>query len=253
MSLPYGPGAVDAILFDLDDVLVPFESPAAWQWAWRPQGPVLGERRVRAAVRRSLKSWDRRRWRGLTGREPPADLAALQQHLRSTLFEISGHSLPDAETEAVVRRLLRPAGEAEKFPDVAPALERLRAAEVPWGVVTALPAASAQWLLRRSGIDPARLLAAGDAPPSLPDRAAFRAAVDRLGFPVVRVAFVGDLFWSDARAAARVGLPSVLLDRHDAWPKVQAGRIVSLEGLEGALAAGGSLTGPDDGGAEAEE
>ncbi|MGA8302376.1 MAG: hypothetical protein WB873_01565, partial [Thermoplasmata archaeon] len=135
MSLPYGPGAVDAILFDLDDVLVPFESPAAWQWAWRPQGPVLGERRVRAAVRRSLKSWDRRRWRGLTGREPPADLAALQQHLRSTLFEISGHSLPDAETEAVVRRLLRPAGEAEKFPDVAPALERLRAAEVPWGVV----------------------------------------------------------------------------------------------------------------------
>jgi HAD superfamily hydrolase (TIGR01549 family) len=253
VSLPYGPGTVDAILFDLDDVLVPFQSPSAWQWAWRPQGPVLGERRVRAAVRRSLKTWDRRRWRGLTGREPPADIAALQQHLRSTLFEISGHPLPDVETEAVVRRLLHPAGEVERFPEVAPALERLRIAGVPWGVVTELPAASAQWLLRRSGIDPTRLLVTGDAPPSVPDRAAFRAAVDRLALPAERVVFVGDLFWSDARAAARAGLPSILLDRHEAWPKVQTGRIVSLAGLEAALAAGGSLASPDESGAEAEE
>ena len=240
MSLPYGQEAVDGVLFDLDDVLVPFQTPAAWQWAWRPQGPVLGERRVRAAVRRSLKSWDRRRWRGLTGREPPADLAALHQHLRATLFEIAGHALPEGETEAVVRRLLRPAGEVETFPDVAPALERLRVAGVAWGVATPLPSESAQWLLRRVRIDPARLLVAGDGPHSLPDPAAFEAATTRLNLPHGRVAFVGDLFWSDARAAARAGLPSVLVDRHDAWPKVQFGRTESLAGLETALASGGS-------------
>jgi len=253
VSLPYGPGAVDAILFDLDDVLVPFQTPAAWQWAWRPQGPVLGERRVRAAVRRSLKSWDRRRWRGVTGREPPADLAALNQQLRSTLFEISGHPLPEVETEAVVRRLLRPAGEVEKFSDVVPALERLRVAAVPWGVVTSLPAESAQWLLRRTGIDPARLFLTGEAAPALPARDAFRAAAARLDFPVERVAFVGDLFWSDARAATRAGLPAVLLDRHEAWPKVQSGRTVTLAGLEAALAAGGSSPDTDDAAEEAEE
>jgi FMN phosphatase YigB (HAD superfamily) len=220
VSLPYGPEAVDAILFDLDDVLVPFQSTAAWQWAWKPQGPVLGERRVHAAVRRALKAWDRRRWEGVTGRAPPADLAALHDHLRSMLFEVAGHPLPDVEAEAVVRRLLRPAGEVERFPDVAPALERLRAASIPWGVATPLPA--------------------GDVAPTVPDRAGFRAAAERLHFPVERVAYVGDLFWSDVRAANRAGLPAILLDRHDAWPKVQVGRMTTLADLETALAAGGS-------------
>jgi HAD superfamily hydrolase (TIGR01549 family) len=247
LPLPYGARSVDAVLFDLDDVLVPFETPGAWQWAWRPQGPVLGERRVHAAVRRSLRAWDRRRWRGVTGKEPPTDLAALRQHLAAELFEISGHSLPTEETEAVVRRLLKPAGEVERFPDVAPTLERLRVAGVPWGVVTPLPAESAQWLLRRAGLDGTRLLITGESTPALPDRGAFRAAVEKLGAPAESVAFVGDLFWSDVRAAGRAGLAPILLDRHDAWPKVQAGRITSLSDLETALAAGGSPAGADDG------
>jgi putative hydrolase of the HAD superfamily len=240
VPLPYGSSAVDAILFDLDDVVAPFQTPNAWQWAWRPQGPVLGERRVRAAVRRSLRQWDRRRWRWLTGKEPPADLAAFHQHLVSTLTEIAGHSLPAEETEAVVRRLMHPAGEVERFPDVAPALQRLDTAHVPWGVVTPLPNDAARWLLRRAGIDQSHLLVTGEATPILPDRAAFRSAADRMGFPFERVAFVGELFWSDARAAARAGLPSILLDRHDAWAKVLTGRIVDLGSLEAALAAGGA-------------
>jgi FMN phosphatase YigB (HAD superfamily) len=246
VSLPYGPEAVDAVLFDLDDVLVPFQTTAAWQWAWKPQGPVLGDRRVHAAVRRSLKAWDRRRWRGVTGREPPADAAALHQHLRSTLFEVAGHPLPEPEAEAVVRRLLRPSGEVERFPDVGPALARLDAASIPWGVATPLPAESAHWLLRRVGIAPPRLLVTGASERTVPDRAGFRAAADLLHVPAERVAFVGDLFWSDVRAANRAGLPSVLLDRHDAWPKVQAGRVGSLSNLESALAAGGSPASPDD-------
>ena len=253
MSLPYGPAVVDGVLFDLDDVLVPFESSAAWQWAWRPQGPVLGERRVRAAVRRSLRAWDRRRWRGLTGREPSVDAAALRQHLRESLFEVAGHPLPEAETEAVVRRILRPAGEVERFADVAPALERLGGAGVAWGVATPLPADSAQWLLHRVGIDPARLVLTGEGPHPLPDRGAFRAAAERLGVPAERVAFVGDLFWSDARAATRAGLPALLLDRHDAWPKVHAGRAVSLQDLERTLAAGGAPAASDETGGGAEE
>ena len=242
MTLAYGARTVEAVLFDLDDVLVPFHTPAAWQWAWHPQGPVLGDRRVRAAVRRSLKSWDRRRWSGLTGKEPPADLAALRQHLADTLWTVAGHSLPASETEAVVRRLLHPAGEVERFPDVAPALERLRAKEVKVGIVTLLPAESARWLLHRTGVPETLLLGTGDPPgPILPERAAFRAAADRLGAGPENVAYVGDLFWSDVRAAGRAGLPAVLVDRYDVWPKVQVGRMSTLEGLESTLASGGSV------------
>ncbi len=245
VSLPYGAAAIDAILFDLDDTLVPVETPTAWQWAWRPQGPALGERRVRAAVRRSLRLWDRRRWRGVVGRDAPVGLGDLDRHLRDALGAIAGHSLPEPETEAVVRRLLHPAGEIERYPDVAPALERLRTAGVAWGIATGLPPDAAQWLVRRVGLDPARLLVTGDAPTPLPDRAAFRSAAARLGAPVERVAFVGDLFWSDARAAARAGLASILLDRHAVWPNVQGGRITDLDHLEAALAAGGTSAAPD--------
>jgi HAD superfamily hydrolase (TIGR01549 family) len=252
VTLSYGHRTLGAVLFDLDDVLVPFHTPAAWQWAWRPQGPVLGDRRVRAAVRRSLRSWDRRRWLGLTGKAPPADLAALRGHLAETLAAIAGHSLPEAETEAVVRRVLHPAGEVERFPDVGPALERLKAKEVRWGIVTSLPSESARWLLHRTGLPEALLLRTGDPPgPTLPDPAAFHAALEGLGAHAEDVAFVGDLFWSDVRAAGRAGLASVLLDRYDVWPKVQVGRMGTLDGLEAVLASGGSPPGGE--GDDAEE
>jgi FMN phosphatase YigB (HAD superfamily) len=243
VTLSYGPHEVDAVLFDLDDVLVPFQTPNAWQWAWRPQGPVLGDRRVKAAVRRALKSWDRRRWQGLTGKAPPANVEALRAHLADALATVAGHPLPPAETEAVVRRFLRPAGEVERYEDVPRSLDRLRARGVKIGTVTPLPADSARWLLHRCGLPESLLLGSGDGPgPCVPDRSAFRAAAEALGAPPERVAYVGDLFWSDVRAAARAGLPSVLLDRRDAWPKVLTGRLTTLDVLETTLAAGGSPT-----------
>lgn len=239
MTLRFGDAEVDAILFDLDDVIVPFHTRDAWQWAWRPQGPLLPDRHVRSAVRRALRAWDRRRWQGLTGKSSPADLGTLREHLAGTLWTIAGHTLPAVETEAVVRRVLRPAGEVERYPDVAPALERLRSKEIRVGIATPLPAESARWLLHRSGLSESLLLASGDpGGPAVPDRTAFRAAADRLGSPPARVAFVGDLFWSDVRAAARAGLRSVLLDRNEGWPKVLAGRMTSLAALESTLAAG---------------
>jgi HAD superfamily hydrolase (TIGR01549 family) len=253
VPLPYGPDSIDGVVLDLDDTAVPFLTPAAWQWAWRPQGPVLGDRRVRSAVRRSLKTWDRRRWRGLTGRDPPADLTALTTHLRATLAAVAGHALPDLEAEAVVRRIQRPAGEVERYADVLPALRRLEAAGVKLGIATELPTESATWLLKRAGIAPTLLRVAGEAPKPLPDRAAFRDAADALGLPPEKVVFVGDLFWSDVRAAARAGLPSVLLDRHDAWPKVQSGRITSLDALEAALAAGGHHPEASEGPADSDD
>ncbi len=246
MALRLGDSEVDGVLFDLDDVVVPFHTPAMWQWAWRPQGPLIGERRVRVAVRRSLKAWDRRRWLGLTGKAPPTDLAALREHLADTLRAIAGHSLPIAETEAVVRRVLRPAGEVERYEDVSPAFGRLKEKDVRLGITTPLPAETARWLVRRVGLSEELVLLTGDSEgPALPDRSAFRSVAERLGVPVARTAFVGDLFWSDVRAAARAGLRAVLLDRHEGWPKVLSGRMTSLDALESTFVAGEAATGDD--------
>ena len=246
MTLGSGDRPVEAVLFDLDDVLVPFQTVRAWQWAWRPQGPVLGERHVLTAVRRSLHAWDRRRWLGLTGKAPPADLAALHEHLAATLRAIAGHAVAPGESDAVVRRMLRPAGEVERFPDVGPALERLGQVGVKVGVTTELPLESARWLLHRVGLDDLLILASGDAPgPGVPAREAFRAAVGRLEVPAGRSAYVGDLYWSDVRAAQRAGLRSILLDRSEAWPHVRADRITRLNDLERALTAPASADAPE--------
>jgi HAD superfamily hydrolase (TIGR01549 family) len=234
-----GAAEIDAVLFDLDDVLVPFHTQAAWQWAWHPQGPALGPRRVQAALKRSLKAWDRRRWQGVTGKSPPADPTALTDHLTFTLREVAGRVLPPEEEAAVVRRLLRPAGEIERYPDVAPTLARLAARGVRCGTVTPLPETSAQWILKRVLLPESLLVGSGDpGAPSVPDRAAFRAAVERLGSVPAKTAYVGDLFWSDVRAAHRAGLVAFLIDRSDAFPNVTVGRMRSLRDLESTLGRG---------------
>jgi FMN phosphatase YigB (HAD superfamily) len=239
VSLSSGGRTVDAVLFDLDDVIVPFHTPALWQWAWKPQGPPLNERRALAVLRRSLHAWDRRRWQGVTGRMPPTALETLREHLGATLHSIAGHPIPPAETEAVVRRVLKPAGEIERYPDVSPALRRLRDRGIRHGIVTPLPMESARWLLHRVGVPEELLLVTGDPPgPVVPDLTAFRHAVDRIDAPPGRTAFIGDLFWSDVHAAHRAGLLAFLLDRYDAWPRVVTGRMRTLEELE-AIVSGG--------------
>lgn len=252
MPLSFGDRPIEAVVFDLDDVLVPFQTVHAWQWAWRPQGPVLGARKVGAALRSRLRAWDRRRWQGLTGHAPPADTAALREHIAETLHALAGHALPEVETDAVVRRFLRPASEVERYPDALPTVDALRNQGVKVGILTHLPRDAAVWLLRRVGFAESLLLGTGDGPaPGIPDAAAFRAAAEQLGATPPSTVFVGDLLWSDVRAAHRAGLVAILLDRHDAWPNVQADRTASLAALEATIRAGptvpASAAPPSDG------
>jgi len=85
-------GADRAVLLDLDDTLAPFQTLAHWQWAWKPQGPLLPERHAKAAIRKSVRAWDRRRWQGLVGAAPPVGAADLRVHLHDTLLAVAGPS-----------------------------------------------------------------------------------------------------------------------------------------------------------------
>lgn len=231
------PGTLRAVLVDLDDTLLPWQTVAHWQWAWRPRGPVLSERHLLAAVHRSLHAWDRRRWQGLVKEAPPIDATAYEAHVAATLLEVAGHGLPPEETAAVVQRFLKPAGEIETYPDAVPFLARLSAEGVAVAVTTDLPSAAARHALHRAGLGDLKVVATGDDPGAvLPAPEAFRAAAAAIGVRPREALYVGDLFWSDVRAAARVGFPTVLVDRHDWSPRVLARRVRSLAEVPDLLA-----------------
>ncbi len=223
------PAPLRGVLLDLDDTLVPWQTPRHWQWAWRPRGPLLSERHTSAAVRRQLHLWDRERWLGLVGRGPVPDVEAYRRSLSETLRAIAGFTLPAEEEHAVVERFLRPAHDPESFADAAPALRALRERGLQVGVLSDLPLETARLALRRSGLDEGLLVSAGDARgPRPPAAAGFRAAVTSLGLGVREVLYAGDLFWSDVRAAGRAGLAAVLVDRGVTGVRAQGPRVRTL-------------------------
>jgi FMN phosphatase YigB (HAD superfamily) len=226
------------VLFLVEDTLVPEHTPDRWQWAWRPQGPVLPERHTRAALRRSLHAWDRRRWEGLTGAAPPVDAVIHRGFLRETLAEVVGHRLSEAETEAVVDRFLR-APTPPPFPDVAPALAGLKAAGWRVAAIGERPGPGAAETLKRAGLRSSVDAVVGEAPdgPWLPTKEAFRGAARELGLKASELKFVGRLYWSDIRAAQRAGPAAFLVDRPDWWPRVTERRLRALTELPVALGA----------------
>ncbi|EQD50137.1 Haloacid dehalogenase-like hydrolase domain protein [mine drainage metagenome] len=229
--------AVEGLLFDLDDVLVPVHTVLQWQWAWRPNGPRLPPAHAQAVLKRALRAWDRRRWTGLTGRAPPVTPDDQRAHLASLLDGLAGRPLSRDESEAVVARFQHPSGPIESFPEVKPRLEGWIRAGLRVGIVTPWPLETARRILRRAELDDRWLLLTADEAPTayLPAPTAYRHAVERLGTPRRKTVYVGDLFWSDVHAAARAGLRSILLDRRDLWPHVADDRIRSLDSLDEVL------------------
>ncbi|MGC2288459.1 MAG: HAD family hydrolase [Thermoplasmata archaeon] len=227
------------VLWDFDDTLVPVHTLERWQWAWKPQGPRLNERHVRASIREGLRRWDRRRWQGLVGDSPSADATTYHDALRDMLYGIAGRTLPDLETEAVLARFPRYPGPIEPYPDVRPCLNALNARGLRMAVLVGPTGSRARELLGQL-----RLLdllpqvfgeAAEEARP--PAAAAFESVCSKLDVARDETAFVGDLFWSDVRAAGRAGLRGILLDRNEWWSRVESTRIRSLSELPDQLSA----------------
>jgi FMN phosphatase YigB (HAD superfamily) len=222
--------ALRAVLWDFDDTLVPVHTIERWQWAWKPQGPRLNERHVRASIREGLRRWDRRRWQGLVGDAPPADEAAYHDTLRDMLFAIAGRPLPETETEAVIARFPKYPGPIQPYADVRPCLEALRTHGLKMAVLVGHPGSRARELLAQLRMLEFVPQVMGEAvdEPRTPAAEAFESACSTLEVTVDETAFVGDLFWSDVRAAVRAGLQGILVDRLDWWSRVEASRIPSL-------------------------
>lgn len=239
-----------AVLWDFDDTLVPVHTLERWQWAWKPQGPRLNGRHVRASIREGLRRWDRRRWQGLLGDAPAADAQAYHDALRDMLFAIADRTLPEAETEAVLARFPKYPGPIEPFPDVRPCLEQLKGQGLHMAVLVGHLGSRAHELLgqlRLAELLPSVFGEGGEAPMA-PAAGAFLSACSSLEVAPGETAFVGDLFWSDVRAAGRAGLRAVLLDRNDWWARVESARIRTLAELPSHLlyVAGTATSGPSE-------
>jgi FMN phosphatase YigB (HAD superfamily) len=222
--------ALRAVLWDFDDTLLPVHTIERWQWAWKPQGPKLNERHVRASIREGLRHWDRRRWQGLVGDATPADAAAYHDALRNMLHAIAGRPLPEAETEAVLARFPKFPGPIEPYADVKPCLEALHARGMKMAVLVGHVGSRAHELLAQLRLIELlpRVFGEGIEEARTPSVEAFEGACAALEVKQEEAVFVGDLFWSDVRAAARAGLRGILVDRLDWWSRVEATRIPSL-------------------------
>jgi len=78
-----------------------------------------------------------------------------------------------------------------------------------------------------------------------PDPAIFALALERIGAAAERSIFVGDVPSVDVAGARAAGIAPVLLDRHGAFPDVDAPRIAQLEELLARLPGTGEAPGED--------
>ena len=103
------------------------------------------------------------------------------------------------------------------------------------GVLSQLPVEASRVALRRAGLPDTLLVPPSDGVAPIPAVAGFRAAAAHLGAKPRSTLYVGDLFWSDVRAAARAGLVAVLIDRADVAGRVTGPKIRSLAEVPGLL------------------
>ncbi len=225
--------ALPAVLFVVEEVLVPEFSRERWQWAWRPQGPPIPERSYRAAVRRAEHRWDRQRWEALLGGEAREEAPGHRAFLRDTLREIAGYPMPESEADLFVDRFLKCPLPRPPHPEVPALLAELRRRGGTIGALGRFAGPGGSEALARAGIRPAIDVVAGSDPggASMPAREAFRAAAREMGRRPKEITFVGTLFWSEVRAAHRAGLDSLRLARGEADPRGGTARLGRLPDL----------------------
>jgi putative hydrolase of the HAD superfamily len=241
----------DAILFDLDDTLVPDEA-AFVEAALATAGSLGVADGLGAAVRRHAREawragphwgWFRligtSSWEGLwapAGGSGPR-IEAIREWLsavyrpaawRAALTEMGAD--PALALQAAAEFAEHRASCCRAYPDVVPAMERVRAAGLRTAVVTN-GMSDLQWLkLERAGLAPHFdvFVASSAVGIGKPDPRIFEVAIDRLGSTAAAAWMVGDNPRRDVAGAQAAGIRSVWLDRRgDAPAEVAADVAIS--------------------------
>ena len=218
---------IDAVLFDLGDTLLHFETDQARRFLESATRPVhdrlldLGFRPpeyrtyLRSIKRRFLRAY---LWSRLIRRE------AQLLHAFHRLHHRMGIDLDDAQMIDLAMRCVPPFrrffavdGQARSV------MAQLQATGFKLGLVsnTLFPGFTVDDVLRHEKLlecFPVRVYSS-DVGYMKPHRRIFEAALDRLGVAAARTVFVGDRVGNDIRGASRVGMKTILLVRNGQVPR----------------------------------
>jgi len=218
---------IDAVLFDLGDTLLHFETARARQYlesATRPAYDRLAELGFRlpnykvyfrAIKRRFLRAF---LWSRLIRREAQLMNAFHRLHHRM------GIDIDDAQMTDLVMRCVQP---LERFfavdGEARPVVAQLQAEGFKLGVVsnTLFPGFAVDDVLRQEkllGHFPVRVYSS-DVGYMKPHRRIFETALDRIGVAAERTVFVGDRIDKDVRGAARLGMKTILMVKNGHTPR----------------------------------
>ena len=226
---------IEGIVFDAVGTLIDPDPPVpeVYAAAARRQGVELEPGLVRSRFYRAFRSDEVDEVRGPLATDEPNELRRWRRIVTGVLPE-----LPDPERAfaELWEHFGRPASWS-LFPDVAPALEAIRAAGLPVGigsnfdarlrtVVAGLPA-----LARTIG----PLLISSEVGYRKPHPAFFDAVSASFGLPAERIVCIGDDLDNDVLGAVGSGLRGVLLDRHAKHIDANVPRVGGLEALRSAL------------------
>lgn len=231
-------GRFDAVLFDAGETLVRPEPSfgEALHALLAERGHVFEAADVNAVAREAL--WDASQEimrRGEQWTVSPQSSRAFWTGIYARTLEVLGAPAEPETPHWLFEQFTQPERYGP-YPDALPALRELRALGFRLGVVSNWES----WLpvvLDRAGMTPLLdvICVSGIEGIEKPDHGLFRIALDRLGVPPERAAYVGDSPTHDVEPALGLGMAAVLLDRHGKHDGIHRPTIASLGMLSAVL------------------
>ena len=231
------------IMFDVNGTLLGYEDPLGCEkrfaGACRDLGHAVTTDQVCVAFQRVVQEWaelkDAGFQRASSGEQYRQTMTWVYQLLLEAL-EVPGDL--GQQADALYERFIVREGFMPLFSDVEDTLIRLRSRGLRLGVLSNFPP-HLEDTLRQHGIHGYFDFFVVSSLVGLekPDPAIFELAIERAGSPRQTILYVGDSPDDDIAAAAAVGLPAILIDRHDRHPEAACTRIKSLAELEEILRA----------------
>ncbi|HSR30158.1 MAG TPA: HAD-IA family hydrolase [Anaerolineae bacterium] len=225
------------ILFDVNGTLLGYDDPLGFEkrfaQACRDLGHSVTTDQVCQAFHRLMQAWAEIKDSGLqraSSGEQYRQTMTWAYQLMLEALEVSGDLWQQAD--ALYERFIVQEGFMPLFSDVEDTLICLRSHGLRLGILSNFPP-HLEETLKLHGIHGYFdfFIVSSLVGLEKPDPAIFELAIEKAGCPREAIIHVGDSLDDDLRGAVTVGLPAILIDRHDRQPEVACVRIRSLSEL----------------------